>query len=282
MKNLTKKEQRLIKKYPNMFNNPLFLSDKVFDYRIVNGTPVWNVLTTSGEIYWSTIKGNPQDSNSLMSFLTTTYYTAQECDNKYCLESFAVELDLRLENVEETLTEITPKVDRALLLPVATPTEIELVGVNTAREQERIKLGDGLTYDSETKRINASGGSTQHLYRHTISIGFDLPSVTNAVCLFDIYSTKSTAYDTATLKEFLDENNNYAFDLLGTNNGNPQEKLFILHNIAYIKNSATIRCMYLVGNISTTDKTLTQVSNLDESVDYSDIYVGDDMIIQIF
>ena len=89
----------------------------------------------------------------------------QWVEDTFCLESFAVELDERLEVVEEDLTEINPIVARALLTPVATPTSKELVGVNTNKEQIRITLGSGLTLsDSNVLSANGGGGDAEPVY----------------------------------------------------------------------------------------------------------------------
>lgn len=61
---------------------------------------------------------------------------------------------------------ITPeeraKLEKALVTPVTTPTEKELVGVGTANEQIMIKVGSGLSLSGETSpfTLNSSGGGS--------------------------------------------------------------------------------------------------------------------------
>lgn len=91
----------------------------------------------------------------------------------FCPEYFAVELDGRLENLEEDvipniegditqleseLTALTPKVERALLIPTATITAPELAGYGTDKAQKRVKIGSGLGFDSSTNTLYATGG----------------------------------------------------------------------------------------------------------------------------
>lgn len=74
--------------------------------------------------------------------------------NTFCTEQFAVELDGRLEDVEE----LVPSIQRALLIPVSTITSTELVGIGSDKEQKRVKIGTGLGYDSTTDTLYATGG----------------------------------------------------------------------------------------------------------------------------
>ena len=65
-------------------------------------------------------------------------------------------------------SEVVEKINRALLIPVSAPTEFELVGINEQKEQVRVKLGDGVEFDSETNTIKAVSGGGTKLYRHLI------------------------------------------------------------------------------------------------------------------
>lgn len=59
-----------------------------------------------------------------------------------------------------------------LVKPTATPSATELVGINSAKEQVRVNIGSGLSFDNNTKTLSASGGGGNggtQLYVHKIS-----------------------------------------------------------------------------------------------------------------
>ena len=88
------------------------------------------------------------------------------------------------------------KLDKALVTPVSSPAERELVGVNTGNSQIMFKIGDGLEIAGTTSpfTLKASGGG---VYTHVISVDSAIK------CMFAITCGRSTAFDLASLKEFL-------------------------------------------------------------------------------
>ena len=111
-------------------------------------------------------------------------------DKNFCPEYFAVELDGRLETLEDDiipdiqgdiqqleseLTALTPKVERALLIPTASLTAPELVGVGTRKDQLRVKIGSGLGFDSNTDTLYATGGGSggDPLFIHCAEFVYD-------------------------------------------------------------------------------------------------------------
>lgn len=51
-------------------------------------------------------------------------------------------------NLQSTVTELTPKVMRALVTPMSAPTTTELVGVDDGNSQTMIEIGDGVVLDN--------------------------------------------------------------------------------------------------------------------------------------
>ena len=64
----------------------------------------------------------------------------------------------RLSVVEETLTDITPDVSRALKVPMSAPSTTKLVAVDTTNGQAMITIGEGLLIENDTLKstINSS------------------------------------------------------------------------------------------------------------------------------
>lgn len=96
--------------------------------------------------------------------------------------------------------DVSNKIERAFLKPLTNPTETELVGLDTSREQQRIKLGSGLSYDTDTKTLSASGGGggggTQ-LYLHKVEAkGTRISGSKNGI--FGFISTQSTPFTQTT------------------------------------------------------------------------------------
>ena len=67
-------------------------------------------------------------------------------------------LDVRVEVVEENLTQITPDVARALKTPMSAPATTKLVAVDTTNSQEMITIGENLTLSNGI--LSATGGSS--------------------------------------------------------------------------------------------------------------------------
>lgn len=77
------------------------------------------------------------------------------------LTSRMVAAEENIDDINDTITAITPKVNRALLTPISTPTEKLLTGVDETNSQMMVKLGEGLELDGTTSpfTLNATGGS---------------------------------------------------------------------------------------------------------------------------
>lgn len=107
---------------------------------------------------------------------------------------------------ESTVDLSSLKIDGALLLPVSTPTEFELVGVNEQKEQVRVKLGEGVEYDAETQTIKATASGGTKLYRHIIK-GFspvDYPNFTRPT--IEVISPSNVPItDAGTFKDIVNE-----------------------------------------------------------------------------
>ncbi len=72
---------------------------------------------------------------------------------------------------------IKTAINNALKLPSAKPSEFTIAGINTNNTQENITLGDNLSYDSTTKKINASGGGVPVLEELPTEVADDTPKV---------------------------------------------------------------------------------------------------------
>ena len=88
-------------------------------------------------------------------------------------------------HLEDTFLSNLNKAARALVTPVTTPTEFELVGISTANSQERVKLGDGLSYEAGV--LKATGGGGANIYLTQMSF---VGSSYGAPLRIYIYSTK--------------------------------------------------------------------------------------------
>lgn len=69
-------------------------------------------------------------------------------------EKVETELPNRLSNVESNLSEINPKVARALLTPMSAPNELKLVGIDTSNNQEMLNVGEGLEIENGEIKID--------------------------------------------------------------------------------------------------------------------------------
>ena len=75
-------------------------------------------------------------------------------------------------HLEDTFLNNINKAAKALVTPVTTPTEFELVGISTANSQQRVRLGEGLSY--EAGELKVTGGGTK-IYRYVISGSYGDP-----------------------------------------------------------------------------------------------------------
>ena len=81
------------------------------------------------------------------------------------------ELPNRITNLETTLTEITPKVAKALVSPMTTPTTTELVAVNNKNSQTMIEIGTGLVIENNTLKSTGGTEIIDNLNSTSISAG---------------------------------------------------------------------------------------------------------------
>ena len=72
---------------------------------------------------------------------------------------------------------IKTAINNALKLPSANPSEFTLVGINTSKTQENFTLGDNLSYDATTKKLNASGGGVPVLEELPTEVADTTPKV---------------------------------------------------------------------------------------------------------
>lgn len=200
------------------------------------------IKSERGDVTWDMIGGNPEDSNSLISYLSLTYYTKEFINDNFYTQEY---LDEQFVDIYDKLTfpdeqgsvhlgynasgnmyaeidnDILNKINRAFLMPTATPTEFELVGFDTNKEQVRTKLGDGLEFDSQTKEIKVTSSFAQQQadwnqtdssavdyiknkptipqYRHNIRIRASLTESFSILCCFNILSNNITALTTLEL-----------------------------------------------------------------------------------
>lgn len=76
-------------------------------------------------------------------------------------DTIVVSEDTETEKVKmDIASDVVAKIDNSLQTPLQTPTEIELVAVDTSKSQQRITIGDGLeiTEDNELKATGGGGG----------------------------------------------------------------------------------------------------------------------------
>lgn len=133
-------------------------------------------------INWGSLARSSSDPTTIEQFL----------QDNYCPESFAVELDERLHDAESAITAMSPKVARALLTPIDTPSAIELVGIGTNGAQQQIRIGDGLEVQNSTLRATGGGGGGNPLYLHTVS--FNTYTSPEIHCQVNVISRLSGTY----------------------------------------------------------------------------------------
>lgn len=134
---------------------------------------------SGGTVYWADLAFSESDPTTIKQYM----------EDNFCPESFAVELDERLEVVEAAVTGMAPKVARALLTPIDTPSAIELVGIGTNGAQQQIRIGSGLEVVNST--IRATGGSGSQLYLHEIYAIIQSQGSTSIFGDFHIYIVNS-------------------------------------------------------------------------------------------
>lgn len=95
-----------------------------------------------------------------------------------------------------------------LVKPTATPSATELVGINSAKEQVRVNIGNGLSFDENTKTLSASGGGGSggvgNLYLHSVFVTSS--SNENISFRFTIYSSSQEAVTIAYLRNYITQN----------------------------------------------------------------------------
>nr|DAJ89571.1 MAG TPA: hypothetical protein [Caudoviricetes sp.] len=69
------------------------------------------------------------------------------------------------------------KINNSLKLESNIPEEFKLVGINVKNYQENINLGDNLSYDAVTKKLNASGGGVPVLEELPTEVADNTPKV---------------------------------------------------------------------------------------------------------
>ena len=94
-----------------------------------------------------------------------------------------VETDLpnRLSNVESNLTEINPKVARALLTPMSAPSELKLVGIDNNNNQEMLGIGSGLKVDADKLKIDEEILNNIELLKENVMTPSDTGSIAISV-----------------------------------------------------------------------------------------------------
>lgn len=80
----------------------------------------------------------------------------------YVTPDLSEDYDDRISELENTVTELTPDVMRALKTPMARPTTTEIVAVDNTNSQAMLSIGDGLTIENDTLKVTGgSGGGVQ-------------------------------------------------------------------------------------------------------------------------
>lgn len=102
--------------------------------------------------YWVSSISSPMTINDF-----TEYEVKIDIEDYATLEQLNA-LDVRVEVVEENLTQITPDVARALKTPMSAPATTKLVAVDTTNSQEMITIGENLTLSNGI--LSATGGSS--------------------------------------------------------------------------------------------------------------------------
>lgn len=134
--------------------------------------------------------------------------TAEQLQNKIeGSDSIVVDLNETGDKLEIHIDyEVLNKIERALLIPSTYPTEFELVGVDTDRKQQRVRLGDGLTYNelSGILEVSGGGGSAKPLYMHSFELSFGIGG--DKKCKFNIraLSTQSEEFTSTNIISSLD------------------------------------------------------------------------------
>lgn len=128
-------------------------------------------------------------------------------------------------------SEVVAKIDRALLMPVSAPIEFELVGINEQKEQVRVKLGSGVSYNAETQTIESSIDGGTKLYRHMVGYG-----------VMEIISTRNEQYTVSDFESIFDVTSPTSMGVLAiyVENG---RSLVLDSSLSGTANLATVYCV---------------------------------------
>lgn len=100
---------------------------------------------------------------------------------------------------------VSNKLANALTLPVTTPTDTQLVAVNSSKAQTMLQVGEGLSVENGILSAMSSG-SEQHLYKHFLEIFLQFENVftteiVNGCVYKTVYTTDSESYTTTELNK---------------------------------------------------------------------------------
>lgn len=110
--------------------------------------------------------GTTQETNEITLQKTDAVLLASLMEGS---ESIVVDLNEDATAVELHLDyEVMQKIERALMLPLATPTEQKLVGIDNTNTQNLLSVGDGLTIENGTIKAVGGGGGGTKLYKHNV------------------------------------------------------------------------------------------------------------------
>lgn len=98
-----------------------------------------------------------------------------------------------------------------LVKPTATPSATELVGISSAKEQVRVNIGNGLSFDDNTKTLSASGGGDKK-YVHYLHYGD--AGDNGYAAYFTIITNTSTPFTVSSLYLYL-FNNGFVYNANG-------------------------------------------------------------------
>ena len=99
----------------------------------------------------------------------STWLTNQDAIN---LKGFDYNADTNTLALDSTTLNV---INRAYLRPVTKPSVLDICAQDNTGGQVNVELGDGLSYDPATKKINATGGGSSggtQLYKHIIELNF--------------------------------------------------------------------------------------------------------------
>ena len=143
----------------------------------LNETTITGDLFVEGKIYEKNSteldKIIPTDvgikDNKLGLVHDSTWLTNQDAIN---LKGFDYNADTNTLALDSTTLNV---INRAYLRPVTKPSVLDICAQDNTGGQVNVELGDGLSYDPATKKINATGGGSSggtQLYKHIIDLDF--------------------------------------------------------------------------------------------------------------